>query len=35
MTSGLIELTAVIYFVSLIALLLLINRQIVELKKAG
>lgn len=35
MTSGLIELTAVTYFVSLIALLLLINRQIVELKKAG
>ncbi|MHA1559221.1 MAG: ABC transporter permease, partial [Alphaproteobacteria bacterium] len=35
MTSGLIELTAVIYFVTLIALLLLINRQIVELKKAG
>jgi len=35
MTSGLIELTAVIYFVTLIVLLLLINRQIVELKKAG
>ncbi len=35
MTSGLVELTAVIYFVSLIGLLLLINRQVVELKKAG
>jgi ABC-2 type transport system permease protein len=35
MTSGLVEFTAVIYFVSLIGLLLLINRQIVELKKAG
>ena len=35
MTSGLIELTAVIYFASLIGLLLLINRQIIELKAAG
>jgi ABC-2 type transport system permease protein len=35
MTSGLIDLNAVIYFVSLIGLLLLVNRQIVELKKAG
>ena len=34
MTSGLVDLTAVIYFASLIGLLLLINRQIVELKKA-
>jgi ABC-2 type transport system permease protein len=35
MTSGLVELNAVIYFVSLIGLLLLVNRQVVELKKAG
>lgn len=35
MTSGLVDLTAVLYFVTLIALLLVINRQIVELKKAG
>ena len=35
MTSGLVDLTAVIYFVTLIVLLLVINRQIVDLKKAG
>ncbi len=35
MTSGLVDLTAVIYFVSLIALLLVINREIIDVKKAG
>lgn len=35
LTSGIIASSSIIYFVSLIGLLLLINRQIIELKKAG
>ena len=35
MTSGLIEVTALIYFATLITLLLLINRQIVDLTRAN
>ena len=34
-TTGVIDIRSVIYFISLIVLLLLINRQIIELKKAG
>ena len=35
LTEGVVDLSAVVYFISLIALLLLVNRQIIELKKAG
>ena len=35
MTNGLVELNAVIYFVTLIGLFLLINRQVIDLKKAS
>jgi len=34
-TNGVIDIRSVIYFITLIVLLLLINRQIIELKKAG
>ena len=35
LTSGIIAGSSIVFFVSLIGLLLLINRQIIELKKAG
>ena len=34
-TNGVIDIRSVVYFLTLILLLLLINRQIIELKKAG
>ncbi len=34
-TNGVIDIRSVVYFITLIVLLLLINRQIIELKKAG
>ncbi len=34
-TNGVIDVRSVVYFITLIVLLLLINRQIIELKKAG
>ncbi|MGD9740174.1 MAG: ABC transporter permease, partial [Bauldia sp.] len=33
--NGIIDLSSVIFFLTLIGLLLLINRQIIEIKKAG
>ncbi len=35
LTEGVVDLGAIIYFITLIVLLLLVNRQIIELKKAG
>ena len=35
LTSGIVAGSTIVFFVSLIGLLLLINRQIIELKKAG